>query len=508
MSVEKAELIKAGTGSPKHSRVAVIFLHGLGGGPFDTWRKDADSPTLFELLEQEPALRVAEFYSYGYRTGLMPWQYDFKTVAELLYSDIQFNLPGKDIVFIAHSMGGLVVQQYIVDRYEAFDEVNLKHMKGVVYLSVPFQGSGWADLFPQWLANRQIQSLRRRNPQLALLEKNWDKYLYRGGMETLPEQLRHSIPQRALRGARDRVVASGSSTPLFVNEDVVLVDEGHSSICKVDASSTVYKSIRDFLKQHVNPEYASPVTESPDTETSNAMILHVHGYDKQQYGIQPQIELNWTGYFDIYASPRKLPSASEWTMMERQLGEAAAYWAQNRATMQGCVRVHASLCLPGGILIGSRFSQARGAVVEVVQREQVWSSRRRDPSYTVDHKRTQGTAPKSKHAVVVLSVSNDIEKPVLSHLAQEAAQYEVLLHVTPQSGAGQHSIRSAEQAVSYAVEVKGAVDGLKQQGIETIDLYLNCPFGVAVFVGHYLTAVSPIQVYDFMNPGYTPACVI
>lgn len=503
MSVEKAELIKAGTGSTQYSRVAVIFIHGLGGDPCDTWRKDTNSPTLFELLEQEPTLRVAEFYSYGYRTGLKLWQYDFKTVAKLLYSDIQVNLPGKDIVFVAHSMGGLVVQQYIVDRYEEFDEVNLKHMKGVVYLSVPFQGSGLADLFPLWLANRQIQSLRRRNPQLALLEKNWDKYLYRGGMETLPEQLRHSIPQRALRGARDRVVASRSSTPLFVNEDVVLVDEGHSSICKVDASSTVYKTIRDFLKQHLNPESASLESASP-----KAMILHVHGYDKQQYGIQPQIELNWTGYFDIYASPRKLPSASEWTIMERQLGEAAAYWAQNRATLQGCVRVHASLCLPGGILIGSRFSQARGAVIEVAQREQLWSSLRRDPSYTVNHKRTMGNAPKSKRAVVVLSVSNDIEKPVLSHLAQEAVQYEVLMHVTPQSGTGQHSIRSAEQAVSYAVEVKAAVDGLKQQGIEKIDLYLNCPFGVAVFVGHYLTAVSPIQVYDYMNPGYTPACVI
>ncbi|MDR0267956.1 alpha/beta fold hydrolase [Paenibacillus sp.] len=497
MVIEKAQLIKVGAG-PTDSRFSVIFVHGIGGDPYDTWRKDAHSKTLIELLKQEPVLREAEFYSYGYRTSLKPWQYDFKTVAELLYSDIQVNLPGKHIIFVAHSMGGLVVQQYIVNRYETFDEINLKAVIGAVYLSVPFHGSGLAELFPKSLANRQIKSLRRKNPQLDLLERNWNKYVYRGGVESLPENLKHNISQIALRGERDRVVARVSSTPLYFGAEVVAVDEGHSSICKVDRDSTVYKTIREFLQKNLEPQ----------STCSKAMIFYVHGYDKQQYEAQPEIELNWTEYFDAYTSPRKLPSKLEWSEMGKELGEAANYWSQNQFPVKGCVRIYATLCLPGGILIGSRFSQTRGAVIEVAQGGQIWSSLRRDPSYKVNMKRTTGNNSNSKRAIVVLSVTNDIENTVISYLTQTDVQYGLLINLTPLSGTGQRSIGGAEQAVSYAIEVKGAVDGLKQQGIEEIDLFLNCPLGVAVFVGHYLTAVSPIQVYDFMNPGYTPACVI
>ncbi|WP_179031098.1 alpha/beta fold hydrolase [Paenibacillus kribbensis] len=497
MVIEKAQLLKVGAG-PTDSRLTVIFVHGIGGSPYNTWRKDPHSQTLIDLFEQDSALREIEFYSFGYRTGVKPWQYDFKTVAELLYSDIQVNLPEKHIIFVAHSMGGLVVQQYIVNRYETFDEINLKAVKGTVYLSVPFHGSGLAELLPSWFANRQIKSLRRKNPQLALLEKNWNKYAYRGGVKSLPENLKHKISQIALRGERDRVVASVSSTPLYLGAEVVAVDEGHSSICKVDSSSTVYKTIREFLQKHLEPQSTS----------TKAMIFHIHGLDKQQYEVQPHIELNWTEYFDIYTSPRKLPSTLEWSVMGKSLGEAADYWSQNRVTMRGCVRVYASLCLPGGILIGSRFSQARGAVIEVAQRGQIWSSLRHDPSFKVNIKRTTGNNSNSKRAIVVLSVTNDIEQTVISYLKQTDVQYELLINLTPLSGVGQRSISGAEQAVSYAIEVKTAVDKLKQQGIKETDLYLNCPFGVAVFVGHYLTAVGPIQVYDFMNPGYTPACVI
>ncbi|MFF2912712.1 alpha/beta fold hydrolase [Paenibacillus sp. NPDC057934] len=497
MGIDKAQLIKTGSSS-KDSRLAVIFLHGIGGSPYDTWRKDAHSQTLFELLMQEASLREVEFYSYGYRTSIKPWQYDFRTVAELLYSDIQVNLPGKDIIFVAHSMGGLVVQQYIVNRYEAFDNTNLSLVKGVAYLSVPFHGSGLAELLPSWLANNQIKSLRRKNPQLIQLEKNWNKYVYRGGIVALPEHLKHEISQIALRGERDRVVANASSTPLCLGAEVIPVDEGHSSICKVDNSTTVYKTIRDFLQKHLDSQFIN----------GNATVFHIHGFDKQQYEIQPHFELNWTGYFDGYSTPRKLPSVSEWSMMGRELGEVADYWSQNQNSKKVPVRIYASLCLPGGVIIGSRFSHVRGATIEVIQRGQLWSSLHRDPSFKINNKITIGNDIQSKRAVVVLSVSNDIEIAVGTHLSQNSIKYERLVNLTPLSGAGQQSIEDAGQAVSYAIEVKNVVDKLKQQGIENIDLYLNCPFGVAVFVGHHLTAVSPIQVYDFMNPGYTLACTI
>ncbi|UHA74667.1 alpha/beta fold hydrolase [Paenibacillus sp. 481] len=497
MGVEKARLIKVVSRSTK-SKLAVIFVHGLAGDPHGTWRKCEQSPTMMELLGQDPSLLDAEIYSYGYRTGFKPLQYDFKTVAELLHGDIQVDLKGKDIVFVAHSMGGLVVQQYIVNRYEDFDEDNLKSIKGAVYLSVPFHGSGLANVFPKWTVNRQLQSLRKNSPHLAQLEASWNKYVYRGGTEKLPEKLKHDISQLALRGARDRVVAEASSTPLYLGADVVNVDEDHSSICKADPSSTAYKTIRDFVQKTMESQATKPTP----------MIFHIHGYDKQQYAEQPQVELDWREYFGVYASPRKLPSRENWSAMTTALESAADHWAQNRAATQGYIRIYTKICLSGGVLIGSRFSRVRGAIIEIEQGEYIWSSLKSDPSFIVSPDIWIGNDLKSSRAILVLSVTRDIKEPVHAHLKQTNVQYHTLINVLPPTGVGHDSIASAEQAVAYAVKVKAIVDDLKQRGIEHIDLYLNCPISVAVFVGHHLTAVGPIQVFDFQHPGYVPACLI
>ena len=68
------------------------------------------------------------------------------------------------------------------------------------------------------------------------------------------------------------------------------------------------------------------------------------------------------------------------------------------------------------------------------------------------------------------------------------------------------SIQNAEQAVAYAKDVKEIADDLRRQGIEEFYMFLNCPFSVAVFVGHYLTAMCPVQVFDYAIPEYTESC--
>lgn len=109
---------------------------------------------------------------------------------------------------------------------------------------------------------------------------------------------------------------------------------------------------------------------------------------------------------------------------------------------------------------------------------------------------------------MVLSVTRDIENDVGAHMKESSINYSQLINLYPESGADRDSIVDAGQAVTFATEVKVAADELKQSGIETIDLYLNCPIGVAILVGHYLTAVSPIRIYDYANPGYVVACSI
>lgn len=478
-----------------NKNTAVVFIHGLNGHPYNTWRKDDLAKCLPELLGHDAELNNFDFYSYGYKTGLTFLQYDFLTVAEILYSDIQAQLPGRDIVFIAHSMGGLVVQQYIINRYKDFDSDNLRRIKGAVYLSVPFQGAGLASALPKPFVNRQILSLRKKNTLLTALEKDWNKYFFRGGIETLPDNLKHKIPQIAFHGAQDRVVSKLSASPLHLDAHIHEVDQNHKSICKVDEKSTVFKKIKSFLMD---------IAKSTE---SNAMVLHIHGYEKQKYPLQPNVELDWTNYFDLSTKPKILPTLDDWNnILSPQLKLATDTWSQDWSEKGGRVRLYSKLCLPGGLLIGNRFSRTKGAVIEVDHYRKIWSSENSDPSFKTIPNRTPGNDPKSVTAILVLSVSNNIQSAVEKHLEEINTNYCMMVNILPHSGPGQESIKSAEQAVAYAKDVKSIADELVKQGVEEFHLFLNCPFSVAVFVGHYLTAMCPIQVFDYSAPGYTISC--
>lgn len=98
------------------------------------------------------------------------------------------------------------------------------------------------------------------------------------------------------------MVIESSSTPLYLGSEVNYVDETHKSICKIDDNSTVYKMIRSFLIKLIVPQSIK----------RDHMILHVHGFDKQQLPENAHFELDWTEYFDANTSPRRLPTSEEW----------------------------------------------------------------------------------------------------------------------------------------------------------------------------------------------------
>jgi hypothetical protein len=92
-----------------------IFVHGLGGDAFDTWRARPEDEAFWPhwLAEDIPGLAV---FSVGYPAAVsnwrgtsMPLQDRAGDVLEGLLVDLeQLHAP---IVFVCHSLGGLVVSQ-------------------------------------------------------------------------------------------------------------------------------------------------------------------------------------------------------------------------------------------------------------------------------------------------------------------------------------------------------------------------------------------------------------
>src|SRR5436190_10988178 len=101
------------------AEAAILFVHGFGGNPAETWGQFPD------FLKDERGLSDWDMFSVGYTTRLVPdivgiWKANapIDRLAELLYTLTSYEPISKykSLVFVSHSMGGLVTQRALVDH--------------------------------------------------------------------------------------------------------------------------------------------------------------------------------------------------------------------------------------------------------------------------------------------------------------------------------------------------------------------------------------------------------
>ncbi|MGJ4918515.1 tetratricopeptide repeat protein [Bradyrhizobium sp. HKCCYLRH2060] len=238
------------------TQVNVVFVHGLGGHPYDTWRQSAESDTFWPawLASEIPGLAT---WTLAYDAPLtnwlgtaMPIQDRANNVLECLLG--QHDLRDFPLVFVCHSLGGLVVKQLLraADGRRAYDQEAksfLDSVKGVVFIATPHSGSIQATLLEKlrlaaWPSDSAVD-LVKNNPNLRDLNV-W----YRNNSA----DIRHKVFYEKQGTAIGIIVAPSSSDPGLLHVDPVAIDADHLQICKpVDRSDLVYIRTKDFIEDTI-----------------------------------------------------------------------------------------------------------------------------------------------------------------------------------------------------------------------------------------------------------------
>ncbi|KAG6957852.1 hypothetical protein JG687_00009734 [Phytophthora cactorum] len=146
--------------------VDVVFVHGLRGHPFGTWRTDMSNklegnndiwPDVLLGKDLQRNNVPARLVTLGYEAGMVSWSSPWPSLtlqerARVMLSALYAanigrdrrhpGAPARPVVFITHSMGGLLTKKMLLLEREQRDQSGLADSTtGVVFLAVPHFGS-------------------------------------------------------------------------------------------------------------------------------------------------------------------------------------------------------------------------------------------------------------------------------------------------------------------------------------------------------------------------------
>jgi triacylglycerol esterase/lipase EstA (alpha/beta hydrolase family) len=143
-------------------RPAVIFIHGIIGTKA-TWGDPTSDLYWPKMLSRERDLGDdLDIYQIDYDSNLFsgPAVVPVEEALEQQLDSLMKRERYSKVIFIAHSLGGIMVQSYLLQVKNRYGHRALSRFRMVISLGTPYQGSSLANLARLVTANEQVRVLR------------------------------------------------------------------------------------------------------------------------------------------------------------------------------------------------------------------------------------------------------------------------------------------------------------------------------------------------------------
>ena len=183
----------------RNKEQVIVFVHGILSDSHGCWYRDptGTSPGVYwpDLLRKDKRFDQFSIFLGGYYTDVGSGPYEVSDCAEELMEALRrpdestgrIVLKHKTIVFVCHSMGGIVVRYMLSARPWEFRDTRIC----LALIASPSQGSEWADrlkLLTGYFKNQQGIQLKFGNWSLRDLDERFRIILQDRGIPNLFDQ--------------------------------------------------------------------------------------------------------------------------------------------------------------------------------------------------------------------------------------------------------------------------------------------------------------------------------
>ncbi|KAK0738886.1 hypothetical protein B0T18DRAFT_492746 [Schizothecium vesticola] len=231
----------------------IVAVHGLNGTAKNTWTHRPSGKCWLESFLPD-ALPNARIMTFGYHSGLAfsksrggieTYARDLLNRLNIVRGDSQAQ--HRPLVFIAHSLGGIVVKKALVIAHESSQHVYgniLRSTKGIIFMGTPHRGGSdlvpWAVLLANLVNVATLGQAVRKDllkslkGDSAVLQEISRQFVHRA----TPLQIRSFIEQEVERPLKTLVVPEASATLGLPNEVIVPLNASHRSMCRFPSNTS------------------------------------------------------------------------------------------------------------------------------------------------------------------------------------------------------------------------------------------------------------------------------
>ena len=244
----------------------LIFVHGLGGTARKTWSWDRNVAYFWPAwLAEEDGLSSYRIFTYGYNSNFKGAGTNLNIIdfaKDLLFQLLVFSdghgedrvpIGRQPIIFVTHSMGGLVVKKaYVLGKHDGQYAHIISKTHGMMFLATPHRGAHYAKILNNILSTAPLGA-----PPKAYVE---DLDTHSRTLQDINEQFRVSCGDLSLVSFFETIKTSfGITKSLIVEKESGILGypqetsnplhADHHTICKFKSREDAnYISVKSMLK--------------------------------------------------------------------------------------------------------------------------------------------------------------------------------------------------------------------------------------------------------------------
>ena len=277
------------------SETVFVFVHGLLSDSRVAWYYDGEEGNAYwpDLIKKDERFGNPSVFLGGFYTDIESGSYSIRDASNELYRSLSVPLDSKkipllgkkNILFITHSTGGIVVRHMLVKHKESFKD----KVVGLALIASPSVGSKDADRL-KYLAeltkNKMGEELRWNNPFLEELDKDFKNLIDKREIKNLVgvEAVENHFILKRLIYFDKKVLVESSSGGRYFGEPFRLADTDHISIVKPsNESHPTYLLLLSFYNSKFLPQVSGFKDNiSGVIEKSSGVgrsVFHLHDID-------------------------------------------------------------------------------------------------------------------------------------------------------------------------------------------------------------------------------------